>query len=138
MSELKTQENEHDVDAFLSAVENPGRREDALALRDMMERVTGCPAKMWGTSIVGFDRYEYVQKNGKPAGWMITGFAPRKSNLVVYIMPGFSKYGEILDRLGPHKHAKSCLYLSRLSKVDAEALEELVARSVEDMRTMYS
>ncbi len=138
MSELKTQENDGDVTAFLEGIEHIGRREDALVLRGVMERVSGCPARMWGDAIVGFDRYEYKQRNGTPGAWPMTGFSPRKANLVVYVMPGVAKYGPQLDRLGPHKHSVSCLYLGRLEKIDMTVLEELIAVSLADMRANYA
>ena len=34
---------------------------------------------------------------------------------------------DLLDRLGPHKRGKSCLYVTRLNKVDREVLEQLIA-----------
>ncbi|HEX8345181.1 MAG TPA: DUF1801 domain-containing protein, partial [Actinoplanes sp.] len=34
---------------------------------------------------------------------------------------------ELLDRLGPHRIGKSCLYLKRLSDVDEQVLRELLA-----------
>ena len=58
--------------------------------------------------------------------------------MTVYIMPGFSDYGELLEKLGKHRHSMSCLYLTRLSNIDFEVLTELVRRSVEDIRRKYS
>jgi len=46
---------------------------------------------------------------------MMTGFSPRKANLVVYIMPGFSEYDELMGKLGKYKTGKSCLYIKKLS-----------------------
>ena len=68
---------------------------------------------------------------------MLTGFSPRKQNLVVYIMPGFSGYGEVLDALGKHRLGRSCLYLNKLDDVDFDRLQVLVSRSVDDMRRKY-
>ena len=42
---------------------------------------------------------------------LATGFAPRKAELVVYILPGYADFGAILRDLGPHRLGKSCLYL---------------------------
>ena len=68
---------------------------------------------------------------------MITGFSPRKQNLTVYIMPGFSEFADLLAKLGKHKTSKSCLYLNKLADVDLDVLAELVRESVEVMRTRY-
>lgn len=68
---------------------------------------------------------------------MITGFAPRKQNISIYIMPGFSKYQTLIKKLGKYKTGKSCLYVKTLSDIDQDILRELVEKSVNDMREMY-
>ena len=68
---------------------------------------------------------------------MLTGLSPRKAALTIYIMPGFSKYGDLLANLGKHRHSVSCLYLTRLANVNFDVLTELVRRSVDDMRQKY-
>ena len=137
MTELKTVENDGDVGLFLQSVENRVRREDAIRTAEMIERVTGETPRMWGDSIIGFGRYQYRRADGSRHNWMLTGLSPRKSALTVYIMPGFSDYGELLEKLGKHRHSMSCLYLTRLSNIDFEVLTELVHRSVEDMKRKY-
>lgn len=68
---------------------------------------------------------------------MLTGFAPRKAALTVYIMPEFSRYDDMMARLGKHRTGKSCLYIDKLDDVDLAVLEELVRLSVEHMRATY-
>ena len=92
---------------------------------------------MWGDSMVGYGRYHYRYASGHEGDWFVTGFAPRKANLVIYIMNGFGAYPQIMAELGRYKTGKSCLYLRRLSDVDSERLEQLVACSVRDMRSLY-
>lgn len=137
MSELKTKQHDGDVNEFLDAVKNPRRREDARRVLDLMRKVTGEPPKMWGSSIVGFGSYHYKYASGREGDWMITGFSPRKQNLTIYIMPGFSEFASLLDRLGKHKISKSCLYLNKLDDVDLEVLAELVRESVKVMKARY-
>lgn len=134
---MKTAENDSDVGAFLASIAHPGRAEDAKSIAQMMQRITGCPPRMWGDSIIGFDAYNYKRRDGSAHRWFITGVSPRKANLTVYIMPGFKRYQNLLDRLGRHKTSVSCLYLGRLAKVDMAALEDLVSASVADMRAAY-
>ncbi len=134
MATLKTQENDADVGAFLDGVENIRRREDARTVSDMMARVTGEPPRMWGASIIGFGRYHYKYESGHEGDFFLTGVAPRKQALSVHIMPGFSEYQDLLDRLGKHKTGRSCLYINKLDDVDLTVLEELVRRSVDWMR----
>ncbi|MCL4832003.1 MAG: DUF1801 domain-containing protein [Caldilineaceae bacterium] len=133
MAELKTQQNNASVEAFLHSVDEK-RRDDCFALLELMEEVTGEPATMWGTSIVGFGDYHYKYANGREANWMLVGFSPRKQNLTLYIMSGFDEYDGLLAKLGKHSTGKSCLYIKQLSDVDMDVLRQLVAASVEHMQ----
>jgi hypothetical protein len=134
MAELKTRKNDADVDAFLNAVPDERKRQDALELLALMEEVTGEEATMWGDSIVGFGSYHYRYASGREGDMPLAGFSPRKQNLTLYIMAGFDEYDALLGRLGKYTTGKACLYIKRLSDVDQDALKELVRRSAEHMR----
>jgi len=88
MAELKTKENEASVEAFLETVIDEKRRADTRVVMEMLERVTGHPPKMWGTSIIGYDSYDYTYESGRSGTWYVTGVSPRKQALTVYIMQG--------------------------------------------------
>lgn len=133
----RTRPEAHDVTAFLDSVDNPQRREDAHALLALMRTATCCEPAMWGASIVGFDRYRYRYESGREGEWFVVGFSPRRQALVLYVMPGFDGYADLLSRLGRFSTGKSCLYLKRLSDVDPAVLEALVRASVADMRRRY-
>jgi len=133
----KTQENGADVVAFLESIEHPVRRADAKAMLEMMGRVTGLPAKMWGAAIVGFGRYHFKYESGREGDNLRVGFSPRKANLAIYIMPGYTDYAEILGRLGKHKKGKSCLNINKLADVDLGVLEELVEAGFADIEAKY-
>jgi hypothetical protein len=135
MAELKTQQNDGDVDAFLASVENDTRRRDAVTIKEVMTRLSGEEPKMWGDSIVGYGSYAYTNRSGKENHWMKVGFSPRKQSLTLYIMDGFSDYQSVLGQLGPHGTGKSCLYIKDLEKVDSEVLEGLITRSLEHIDT---
>ena len=137
MSDMKTVENDGNVGAYLESVDNPRRRDDAKRVARMMQEVTGEKPRMWGDSIVGYGKYKYRRADGSEHMWPVTGLAPRKAALTVYIMPGFKAYGDLMQRLGKHRHSVSCLYITRLENVDFEVLTELVRRSVSDMRRKY-
>lgn len=128
MAETKTKPTDVSVDAFLEAVEHPVRRADGKAVREIMERITGQPAVMWGPSIVGFGTYHYRYDSGHEGDMCRVGFSPRSANLVLYT-GGFPEYAELLARLGKHKLSKACLYLNKLADVDLAVLEEIVAKS---------
>ena len=137
MAELKTRENDASVEDYLASVEPMKRAEDARAVMEMMARITGEPPRMWGDSIVGFGRYLYQNSKGKDFTWPLTGVAPRKAALSIYIMPGFAPFDDLMGKLGTYKTGSSCLYVTRLSKVDPGVLETLIARSVAVMRERY-
>ena len=134
MAENKTQRNDGDVLAYLESVENKRRREDSLVVKEMMEEVTGEPAEMWGTSIVGFGSYHYRYASGREGDMMLTGFAPRKASLSLYIMGGHERYDELMAKLGKHRTGSSCVYINKLADVDLDVLRELIAESVDYMR----
>ena len=134
MAENKTQRNDADVRAFLQSVANKRRREDSLVMLDIMEAVTGEPAEMWGTSIVGFGSYHYRYASGREGDFMLTGFAPRKQALTLYIMGGHERYAAQLAKLGKHRRGSSCVYINKLADVDLDVLRQLIADSVDYMR----
>lgn len=137
MSELKTQPHDGSVEAFLDGIEHEGRREDCRAVAQLMREVTGEDPVLWGPSIVGFGSYHYRYGSGREGDWFLTGFAPRKTALTLYIMAGFPRFDELMERLGRYRTGKSCLYVNRLDDVDLDVLRELVTRSVEHMRAAY-
>jgi hypothetical protein len=67
----------------------------------------------------------------------MTGFSPRKQALTVYVIPGFTPFEALMNKLGKYKTGKSCLYIKRLSDVDEKILEQLIDRSVKHMREHY-
>jgi hypothetical protein len=137
MSSNKTVETDASVDAFIDSVEDERKRRDSRELRAMMQDITGSEARMWGSSLVGFGSYHYKYASGREGDFFITGFSPRKSALTVYIMPGFDGFADQLEKLGPYKTGKSCLYLKSLNAVDREVLEKIIRDSVRVMRQKY-
>ncbi len=134
MVELKTKKNTASVSAFLNAIEDPQRRKDCKAVAKFMREATGSRGAMWGDAIVGFGSYHYKYASGREGDWMLCGFSPRKQNLTLYIMSGFSMYDKLLAKLGKHKTGKSCLYIKKLEDVDTEVLRELIRHSVEHLK----
>ena len=133
MAELKTQKNDASVEEFINGVSDETKRQDCRTVIEMMREITGEEPSMWGTSIVGFGSYHYKYASGREGDWMLTGFSPRKQNLTLYIMSGFSEYESLLAKLGKHKTAKSCLYVKKLEDVDLPTLRNLIEQSVEHM-----
>lgn len=137
MAEIKTKPTQVTAAAFIDAVENPARREDARTVCAMMERVTGEPPRMWGPSIIGFGSYHYKYDSGHEGTMCRLGFSPRKAQLVLYILTEDPAQGEQLARLGKHKTGKSCLYINKLADVDMSVLEEMTRGALDYMNAKY-
>jgi Domain of unknown function (DU1801) len=133
MAEPKTRLTKASPAAFIKQVVDERRRRDCQELLTLMQSVTGDAAQMWGSSIVGFGRYRYKYASGREAESLLTGFSPRKQNLVLYLGPGIENR-DLMARLGKHKTGKGCLYLTRLDDVDRKVLRTLVEESVAIMR----
>lgn len=131
----KTRATSADVTAFLDAVPDARRRADGHALRALFERVTGAPATMWGSTMVGFGSLPYTNTTGTHE-WFVVGFSPRKPALTIYgVHDGYGPADPLLAELGPHTTGKSCLYVKRLGDVDDAVLERLVRAAWDQSRT---
>ena len=137
MSENKTRATDVSVDAYIDTIEHPVRRADAIRLNRIFQDVTGFAPKMWGPTIIGYGRYDYTYDSGRQGSFLATGFAPRKANQVIYIMPGYSDFAPILDRLGKWKKGKSCLYINKLADVNETVLAELIRAGVDDLNKIW-
>ncbi len=136
--ELKTKARTASVEKFLKTVKDPAVRADCDQIMKIMAAATKSEAVMWGTAIVGFGSSHWVGKNGREVDWFLTGFAPRKGNLSVYIMSGFDAHGDLMAKLGKHKTGKSCLYIKQLDDVHVPTLRKLVTESVKQMKKTHA
>jgi hypothetical protein len=137
MAEPKTKPTKQSVAAFLKTVTNAQKREDAVAVIEMMRTATKADPVMWGTSIIGFGSYRYKYATGREGDWPIVGLSPRKQNLTLYIMAGFAQHEDLLAKLGKHSTGASCLYINRLSDIDLPTLKKLITQSVAAMKKRH-
>ena len=139
MAELKTKKNSASVTAFIKAVGDAHRRADDLQLLGIFHKATGMKPAMWGMSIVGYGSYHYKSERSTQEGdWPLTGFSPRKTNLTVYIMPGFKNYAALLSKLGKHKiSGGSCIYINKLSDIHIPTLTKIIKDSVKEMQKKH-
>lgn len=138
MAAIKTQKNDVNVMSFLESVKDEIKRKEGMTLLAMLKKITRQEPKMWGSSIVGFGSFHYKSERSKQEGdWFMTGFSPRKQNLTVYIIPGFSKYETLMKKLGKYKTSVSCLYINKLADVDSKVLIELITVAYKDMKEKY-
>jgi hypothetical protein len=129
MAANKTQPGQVSPDDFLATVTPPERRADADLLIALFGRVSGQPPVMWGPSIIGFGSHHYHYESGREGDMPRIAFSPRKAELVLYVGAGNPKIAPLLPALGRHRTGKGCLYVRRLSEVDAGVLERIVRQS---------
>lgn len=137
-ADLKTKPTVANVSAFIAGVENETRRKDAKTLLAMMKKVTGEKPKMWGPSIIGFGTYHYKYDSGREGDMLAVGFSPRKANMVLYVLGSLGDKEPLLEKLGPYKNGKSCLYVSALDKVDLSVLEKIVSKSYKTTKAKWA
>lgn len=126
MYELKTKETENSVIEFIENVESPKKREDAYKLLDIFTETTGCKAKMWGPSIIGFGSYHYKYESGHEGDAPLVGFSPRKAKISLYFATGDSKREELLQEIGKHTTGKACVYINKVADIDVDVLKALI------------
>lgn len=129
-AELVTQPTSASVDAFIDAIPHPSRKADAKVLREMVARLGGYPAVMWGPTIVGFGSYQYRYPSGHEFTLCRVGFSPRKANLVLYIMMTLDNLDPWLSRFGKFKTGASCIYVNKLADIELGVLEEMIVESL--------
>jgi len=133
----KTKPTRVSVARHIAAMANDEQRSDAQRLVVLMRKVTKEDPRMWGPTIVGFGSYHYKYPSGHEGDSALAAFAARGRELVVYIAEGFESRDALLDKLGKHKTGKVCVYIRRLADVDLKVLEQLVSRSVAEMKRRY-
>lgn len=137
MSGNKTRPTDLSVETAIQAVEDEQKRRDCQTLQKMMRAAVGEPAVLWGDSLIGFGQYHYRYDSGREGDFFLTGFAPRKNNLSIYILAGFDRYAAQLEKLGKHKLGRGCLYVKTLAEIDTDILREIIEDSVGEMRRRY-
>ena len=137
MYELKTKENDASVIDFIEQVENSRRRADAYTLLDFYSKQTGLPAKMWGSSIIGFGSYHYKYPTGHEGDAMLVGFSPRKAAISLYLAPYLVESEKLLDDFGKYKLGKGCVYINKVADIDLDVLAKLIEKSIKFLTKQY-
>ena len=143
MGEIKTRATDGDVRAFINSVENEQKRKDGFTLLEIFTRITGEKPKLWGNTtskFIGFGQYHYKSERSSQEGdWPLTGFAPRKTNLTIYLMmSGIEVNKDLFGKLGKHKTSMGCLYINNLADIDMAVLEKLIKKSYEAMKKKHN
>ncbi len=134
MAENKTKPTDVSVEAFIEAVEHPGKREDAMVMDALFRKVTGVEPVMWGPTIIGYGAYEYETDAGRKGEICRVGFSPRKAKHSLYLL-NCGKDGDqapfiaLREKLGKYSKPGGCIYVNKLADIDLDVLEQMVAMS---------
>jgi hypothetical protein len=137
MAEIKTKETIIEPLDFIDAIEEETRRNDALIICEIMTQITGHTPKMWGPTIIGFDKYDYKYESGHGGTMCKIGFSPRKAAHTLYLALSDMEKNPLLMDLGKHKIGKGCLYVKKLKDIDLTILRKLIANSYSAMCEKY-
>lgn len=139
MSEIKTKQTKAEVYEFIRTfADTEQKRQDSLALIQMMREVTGYEPKMWGPSIIGFGKYHYKSERSRQEGdWPLVGFSPRKAAISLYVYNGSPDQVHLLEGLGKFKMGKACIYVKKLSDLNLEVLKKLMKESIRFTQSKY-
>jgi len=137
MAENKTVMTSVEVASYIDGIDHEKKREEARTLDALFQRVTGFKPRMWGPRMVGYGSYHYVYDSGREGDCLATGFATSKARHVMYIMPGYTDFQPLLDRIGKYKMGKACLYINKLADVDMDVLAELIDAGLKDLGQKY-
>jgi hypothetical protein len=134
VAELKTKKTGASVAEFINAIDDAQRRKECKTIASIMQKATRAKPRMWGSSIVGFGDFEYVNSTRKPQTWFQCGFSPRKAALTLYLMGGYPKDAASLKKIGSVKPGGSCLYVKSLDDVNLPALKSVIADSLKRVK----
>ena len=130
MAKNKTLETTDSVTDFLNQLGDEAKKNDGLLICDLMAEATGCEAKMWGPSIIGFGSMHYKYESGHEGDAPLIGFSPRKNAISLYLASNFAEKEALLTSFGKHKQGKSCIYVNKLKDINIDVLKKLITASL--------
>ena len=133
MAEQKTKPTAVPAKGYLNSITDEQKRADSFVLLEMMQKITGLPPVMWG-NMIGFGTYHYKYASGHEGDIFMVGFLPGKDKFSLYLTCGNTFLDPLYARLGKYKHAVSCLYIKRLSDIDLDILEQIIAKRLKDFK----
>ena len=126
------------INGILEAIVDVQKRKDCFVLLGLFKEITKEEPKLWNGNMIGFGQYEYKYESGREGKWFLTGFAPRKSNIVVYLVGNIKNKETVLKEFGSYKEGSSCLYLNSIEKVDMDKLRIAIEESIIDIKNKYN
>ncbi len=131
---IKTKPTAVNVLDFINNIKEEQKRKDSFVLLEIMQNASGEEPILWSNSIIGFGNKRFKSPaTGREVDWLLIGFAPRKTNLSLYVSVGIKEHADALEKLGKHKTGVGCLYINKLDDIDLEVLKEIVATSLKKL-----
>ena len=138
MAKNKTAETNKNVNDFINEfTDTEQKRTDSFELLELMKKISGYEARMWGPSIIGFGNYHYKYASGHEGDAPLMGFSPRKAAISLYAFTGLDEHKHLLNGLGKFKMEKVCIYIKRLSDIDQQKLKVLMKETIKYMKSKY-
>lgn len=131
MAKTKTTYTSADVDEFINSFANTEqKKKDSFELIKIMQDITGEPPRMWGSTIISFGNYHYKYASGHEGDAPVLSFSPRRAALTLYVYSDTDKNKKLIDTLGKFKMSKACIYVKKLSDINADILKEICIESI--------
>ncbi len=137
MAKNKTTETTISVTGYVNAIDDQVKREDSFKIIELMKSVSGCEAKMWGPSIIGFGTHHYKYESGREGDMPIVAFSPRKPAIVFYLGADAEQKDALLQKLGKHKTDGGCVYVKKLADIDMGILKKMIQLTISHMKKKH-
>lgn len=137
MAQTKTKPETLNAFDFIANIDDEKKRLEALEIVEILKNITNHPPIMWGPSIIGFDKYEYIYESGHGGTMCKIGYSPRKSSHVFYVLIEGYDFSQLLEKIGKHTTGKVCLYVKKLSDIDMNILREIITIAYQKMNEKY-
>ena len=136
---IKTTKTEGNVEDFINTfAATPLKKQDSLALMNLMREHTGYDPKMWGPTIIGYGTYHYKSEKSRQEGdWPLVGFSPRKAAISLYVYSDAPGQEELLEQFGKYTMGKGCIYIKKLSDINIEVLKEMISSNIDFLEAKW-
>lgn len=137
MATQKTAETKASVSDYINQITDETKRKDAFLLVDTFQNQTNLVPKMWGQSIIGFGSYHYKYASGHEGDAPLIAFSPRATAISLYLHLPSGQKEDLIQKLGKTKSGKGCIYVKKLSDINLNVLNELIAVSLQSIKQIY-
>jgi len=138
MPKNKTTSTTKNVLEFINEfTDNEQKQKDSYELIELMQKISGHKAHMWGPSIVGFGTYHYKYASGHEGDAPLIGFSPRKAAISLYVFTGLQEHENLLEGLGKFTRGKACIYIKKLSDINTQKLAEIMQKTIKYLNSKY-